>query len=74
MANLVYNDRPKVAKEEFGGAETVEVLNGYASQILDGLFLGKLPPYLPVVVPTKKTLAQTSELLTGGILGVRNPN
>ena len=40
MANLVYNDRPKVAKEEFGAAETVEVFSGYASQILDGLFLG----------------------------------
>ena len=40
MANLVYNDRPKVAKEEFGAAETVEVFSGYASQILGGLFLG----------------------------------
>jgi hypothetical protein len=24
--------------------------------------------------PTKKTLAQTSELVPGGVLGVRNPN
>ena len=40
MAKLVFNDRPKVAKELEGREYAELALNGHASQILRGLFLG----------------------------------